>query len=462
MASSSISKSVIWQLIGKFSVQGLAFFTAPIFTRLLSPTDYGYTSIYASWSALLCLFIGVQSHGSINNARVKYNESEINGYLSSIMSVSILVFVFFFLLSFLLEKPLSNFLGFRRDIYILLFITSFFSFVISFYTAKLDSYKEVEKSCFLSLGFSITTIIISLLFVYNCKTEKYIAKLYAQAIPCIVFGLFILGSIYIKGRKVWNSEYIKFCLIFSLPMVIHTLGHLIFSQSDRIMLQKMQDEAVVGIYGITYTLCNILNILVDSINVSWVPFYYDFKRKNDEKTILLHSKRYIKLISLVFIGFHLLSYDVFKLLAPEVYWEGMTIIPLFVISFFFTFLYLFPVNYEFYNCKTKIIPVITFSVAIVNIIINYMLIPKYGFIGAAIGTTIAHVFLFIFHQLVAKLLIKKDYEYKMSNFLLWIFIVVLATILIPLIKNLLAIRWIIAVFIGSYLFYDILKNRSIF
>lgn len=48
MASKSISKSIVWQLIGKFALQGISFFTAPIFTRLLTPDDYGYTALYHS------------------------------------------------------------------------------------------------------------------------------------------------------------------------------------------------------------------------------------------------------------------------------------------------------------------------------------------------------------------------------------------------------------------------------
>ena len=95
MASESVSKSVVWQLAGKFALQGIAFFTAPIFTRLLSPEDYGYTALYASWVSIVSLFIGLMTYGSIVNARIKYEKSQINGYLSSIMSLSVISFLVF-------------------------------------------------------------------------------------------------------------------------------------------------------------------------------------------------------------------------------------------------------------------------------------------------------------------------------------------------------------------------------
>ena len=71
MGSKSISKSVVWQLSGKFALQGIAFFTTPIFTRLLTPADYGYTALYASWLSILSLIIGLQVEGSIGNARLE-------------------------------------------------------------------------------------------------------------------------------------------------------------------------------------------------------------------------------------------------------------------------------------------------------------------------------------------------------------------------------------------------------
>ena len=91
MASKTISKSVVWQLAGKFLLQGIAFLTVPIFTRILTTADYGYTALYSSWSTILSLVIGMQTAGSIGNARIK-EEININEYLSSIMSISILSF----------------------------------------------------------------------------------------------------------------------------------------------------------------------------------------------------------------------------------------------------------------------------------------------------------------------------------------------------------------------------------
>ena len=175
MERKSITKSVVWQLLGKFLLQGIAFFTTPIFTRILTPSDYGYTALYLSWVSIFGLLVGFQVQGSIGNARLKYNDEEIQKYLSSIMTISVLSFLFFFIISFVFSNKLSGLLGLRKDLVILVFVQSFFTFVINFEIARLDQYKEVEKSMILSLTQTIFIIVLSLIFVLKFK-NKAIAK----------------------------------------------------------------------------------------------------------------------------------------------------------------------------------------------------------------------------------------------------------------------------------------------
>jgi len=84
-------------------------------------------------------------------------------------------------------------------------------------------------------------------------------------------------------------------------------------------------------------------------------------------------------------------------MAPAPYWEGLKIIPIFVASFYFSYLYLFPVGYEVYYEKTKLMPIATILVATINIILDLILIPRYAAIGAVFATLIAQILLFVFH-----------------------------------------------------------------
>lgn len=463
MASKSISKSVIWQLAGKFALQGIAFFTTPIFTRLLSKADYGYTTLYMSWASILGLILGLQTSGSFQNALLKFNKDEQEKYYSSIMSISLISFVLCLICAVLFNDFLAKLLEIRNDLVILVVCQSFASYVITFHVDKFNSLKQVEKSTLISIVQSISCIALSLLFVLYAKDNKAIAKIYGNAIPLLIMGIVIFIIIYKNGKCFWNWSYNKFCLKLTLPLILHGIGHMVFTQSDRIMLQRMMGEDILAIYSVTASLCSVLSIICMALNSAWVPFYYDMKKENKETEIVKHTKRYLLFFTIISSGFILLSYDVFKIMAPETYNDGLKIIPLFVASHFFNFLYLFPVNYEFYHEKTKIIPIGTLCAALLNIVINYLLIPKWGLLGAAIGTFSAHVLLFLFHQFISSFILSYKFEYK--NFFIYIpyiLVIISSCVLLYIFDVNFIVRWICALILGIYLLRNIIKNRSFF
>ena len=90
------------------------------------------------------------------------------------------------------------------------------------------------------------------------------------------------------------------------------------------------------------------------------------------------------------------------------YGASKIFIPMIVLSYFFVFLYTFPVNIQFYYANTKFIPIGTVFAAGVNFIANWLLIPRMGVMGAAVATVISYLALLILHHIVAK----KLYDYK--------------------------------------------------
>jgi O-antigen/teichoic acid export membrane protein len=457
----SISYILIWQTIGKFLLQGIGFFTVPIFTRLLTTSDYGFISVYNSWISLCSLFIGFQTYSSIANAKIKFDDDKINGYLSSIMTISILSFIVVFLFVLLTNRLLASWLGLRPDLIILIVIQSFASFCVSFCINKFVQYKQVEYNIILSLLISISSVFLSLFFIYQSGGNKYIVKIYANSIPTILSGIVIIIFIYRKGKVLYNKEYWRYCLGLTLPLIFHEAGSVVLSQSDRIMLQKMVGESTAGIYSLVYNLALVISLIWISFNTTWIPFYYEYKKNNQKDTIRLRAKNYMVTFSIIVMGFILLAPEVFKIMTPEPYWTGIPLIPLVVLAYYFNFLYSFPINFEFYNEKTKLISIGTICAALINIACNFFLIPRYHGLGAAITTLIAFAFLFIFHEINARLILK-NYDYQIKMYFTGLIPVIFTVILFYLLKDMWYVRWIIGFFLGLYLLSRIIKNKAIF
>ena len=95
-------------------------------------------------------------------------------------------------------------------------------------------------------------------------------------------------------------------------------------------------------------------------------------------------------------------------MAEKSYHEAFIIIPIVVIGYFFFFLYSLYVGYAFYYKKTLLISIITIVSGLLNIGLNYLLIPKYGYMIAAYTTLITYIVLFLLHYINVKYNIKVD------------------------------------------------------
>lgn len=457
----SISRVVIFNVFGSFVLQGISFFTAPIFTRLLSPADYGITAVYTAWLGIFMLFVGLQTFGSIANARITYEKNILDAYLSAIITLSFLSFCVVLSICVLWADQLSNILDIQRNLVILLPIHSFCAFVVNFYTTKWMQFKDVEKNVIFSVSIAIVSVCISLVFIYFLQEEKYRGKIYGAALPQVLAACIFLGLLYKQGRCLYNKDYWRYCLQLTVPLILHGAGSLILSQSDRIMLKKFIGEESVGIYSVGYSLALIISSIWGALNTSWVPFYYEYKKDNNRELILEKAGRYMTLFSILTMGFLLLAPEVYKIMAPPAYWKGIRLIPLIAVAYYFNFLYAFPGNHEFFYQKTIYISLGTLAAACMNVVLNSLLIPLYGDIGAAAATVVAFVFLFLFHDIIARHVVK-NLEYHFKFYLRGLVPVVSVAIFYYFTLSFWYIRWAIAVCLGVFLLLRIIKQKALF
>tara|TARA_B110000908_G_C10207715_1_gene428546 strand:- start:1117 stop:1575 length:459 start_codon:yes stop_codon:yes gene_type:complete len=139
-------------------------------------------------------------------------------------------------------------------------------------------------------------------------------------------------------------------------------------------------------------------------------------------------------------------------MAPKEYWGGVNIIPVVIVASFFMFLYSISVNLEYYYKSTKMIAINTISVAILNIILNMIFIPKYGAIAAAFTTLVSYIISFAVHYGVARKLDDRLFPFK-----LYVIPIILMGTSVLIFYNLtenIFMRWIFA---GGILVFCILQ-----
>ena len=461
-SQNNISFRAVIFMLCQIITQGIGIVLAPILTRLLTPADYGIMSVYYTGVSIVSAVVGLQINGSLNNANVEFDAPARSKYNSSVLFLSFLSFLVMFSLALILRRPLSTILNFSEVLIVLLVPYAFSVYCVNFASSYLRIQKKALKYAGLTIGLTLVTSILSLSFIANMTTDRYMGRIWGSAIPNLLFGIGILALFIIKGKTFYDRTYWRFCIHLSIPLIFHALAGLLLAQSDRIMLSKMSGESIAGIYSFCYTMAIPIEAIWFSLNNSWVPQYYEYLKLEDFSSLKKRAKGYNFTFTMIATGFVLVCPETIKILAPQSYWSGTSVIPMVVLAYYFTFLYSFPANHEFYHKKTTYISLSSILAAITNLMLNFVLIPQFDMLGAAIATLASYIALFLFHEIIARFVVKEYNYLGILFYLKGLILMISATVLTYIFIDLWVIRWSIGTIIGLILILRIVKKRSIF
>ncbi len=405
MSVSKLVKSSFIYTLGAVLIQGLSFITMPIYTRIISQEVFGQYSLYTSWMALIGLFIGIQTVGSLSIARVKYAD-EYDRYAAHALSLSTLSFVTVFSLAFVCRTYLAAYLGFPESVFLLLVVQSFIGYVGGFLGQYFIQLQRAKENLILSATTAVTSVILSL-YLLQVMQDDFLARIFGAFIPAIGMAVVAVVYIYNKGRIFVKREYLWFTLSVSIPLIFHHLGHQLLGQVDRLMIGKMLSLKDVALYSFGYNLGMLIQLILGNINTAWVPWYFEVKRKGS-LNLYRYVFNYLALSLFLTLGYLTIFPELALLMGGEKYAESLNFIALIILSYFVGFLYTFPLNTQFYHGSTKFVPIGTLLSGMLNWGINLYFIPHHGIQGAAIATIVSYISLFFFHYIIAKILYKYD------------------------------------------------------
>lgn len=441
MNNVNYKKASVYYLVGNLFNKGMAFLTVPIFSRILSTSDYGIVNTYNSWISILAMIVGFALHMGIRNAFIDY-KNEINDFMSVtttfVLECGIVLTLFIGLGAFLIDIDIS------LTLIVLCLLQGLSSALVQNYSMYLMmQYKYKARTVFMVLPNLISVILSIIAILFVVKTDLYMGRIIPTAIVNIFFGILIVIFVYKKSHVMYKNQYLKYGLAISAPLVLHGIALNILSQSDRTMITWLADASQTGIYSLIYNFSMLATVVTTSLEGVWTPWfmakYKDHKIQEINKMFI----DYLHLITYIMVGLMLVGSEVVKILADKSYWEGMQIIPPVILANYIIFLYTFYVNVEHYHKKTMYISVNTLIAAVTNIVLNMLFIPKYGYVAAAYTTLISYFVAFVLHSGYAKKLEKSLYPIKL--FVPSLVHIIVAVVVFYVLQGNMFLRWFIAI-----------------
>ncbi len=442
-------------------VNGVSFISSIIFARILSTSDYGVFSLFLSWVNIFSLFLGGQTYGTLNNAKIEFDEKEYPNYCYNAFLISTIGAFLCGILSVILNRGLACILEIPEKCVIWVVLCSYGTYMVSFLSRYLIIEKKVIHNLIFSLMITVLSVVFSIVLVIYSGCEGYYGRILGYSIIYLLAGIGVAIFFCRTKNKTVNKSFWTFCLKMSFPLVLHGLSGVLLAQGDRIMLMEYLGKSSVGVYSFCYMLAMPVSVIANAINTTWTPEYFRLKSENENADIMRHYNKQIFLMLGIACGYMLIAPEVLKLVSTQEYWEGVAVIPLVIIAYFFNFLYFIPVNHEFYYKDTRYIAVSTLLAAIVNILLNAVLIRRYEMYGAALATIIAYIFLFLIHDMVARKVIG-NYKVSWRLYIKGIVPLSACSFLYFYMQDNIIIRWAMAGLIGIILIFNVIKKKELF
>lgn len=457
MKNNKIVKAGIWYTICNFFVKGLTFLTMPIFTRLMSSSDIGMFSNISSWFNILAIITSFELYSSISIARFDFKD-ELNEYISSSLILGTILTIFFYIIVIIFKNFFLNLFNMNFEMLNLIFIYLLVYPAVQMFQLKNQIKYNYKPTIIVTLLSAFFSTILSLLFVLFFD-NKLMGRVYGYFIPLIIISFIVYIYMLTKSKKI-SKKYWNYALKISFPLIWHLLAGYLLSSSDKIMITNFISADANALYSVPYTLSMAVSLLWTSMNNAWSPWAYSKMDEKNYEILYTKSKSYTIFFLIIVYIFILVTPELLLVVGGKYYAQAKYVMPPVMIGYIFQFVYSLYVNIEFYHKKQKNIAIGTIIACLINIILNLIFIPKFGYIAAAYTTLIGYIVLYLLHYFfVIRLKCDKWYDNKFFVKILSLSMIVL--IISNFIYHYCIIRYIIIILLIAVVLVYFYKNKSI-
>jgi len=418
MSIKTLGRQSLIYIAGHIATRGVTFLLLPFYTNVFSLEDYGIISLVYTFLGFMNVILHYGLDASMLKHYVPANSEDRKIILSNVYFSLILTTTLFLILLVV----------FRNNISVLLFGSTlpsitpmvagilFFDVLWSIHVLLLRAEGRPIYYSIISFLNVISIVIFNMLFVFQLEFGIYgvlLGNLLTSG------GIFLITFPIILKRSSLNSLSLywwKKMMKFGLPFLPAGIFSMVLELSDRYILRYLTDIETVGLYNAGYKLGLLILLVVMGFNMAWQPYFLK-KEKADKKNISDITTIVFSVLGFLWILLFLWSDNIVRIrfgnftFFGEQYWAATDIFPIIGLAYVFHACYLIQLPGIYHLEKTGWISWVRGIGAIVNIILNFLFIPKYGIMGAASGTCFSFMLMAVILYFINKRIFPISYNW---------------------------------------------------
>ena len=391
-------------------VRGSSFILLPIYLKLMSQDEFG---LYGYLFSIISIFSLVLNFGLYLSQAKLYHDYKGEERKSLLFSVNVLLICFLFMIivpiytfhldkyiiAFLFSHPI-NYEGYRPLLFLAIFVSVYVFMVQNFFMTS-ESIKKYQLYNLARLVI-VNAIVIFALTAKNNDSVMIRLKFgyFTEFVVLLVFSWFYFRQMNTR----FEMKYAKKALKIGFPAMLTSLLGMIYSFSDRFILEKYGSFADLALYNLGVTVAGIIMMIFSSFQTVYLPIF--FKEKDIEKSLTKTKNIAIRMAAIfIIIGIGImlafkgaLAFNIIQ----QKYAVVIFILPILILTQTFQAITHLFNNYITYFEIVYIGTIVVFFLSILNVSLNLIFIPRFNIYGASFSAFIINVCSAVFYYYFIK------------------------------------------------------------
>lgn len=372
----------------------ISILVLPVYTRLLTPSEFGITLLFIIFGKIVVGFVNFSLHGASYRYYFDNGNDEQFRMLNS-TNFFFLILVFFitsvviYYTAFLFSSSIYQ--GqLTRKLIVLSLVSAFIDYLSLYMTTLLTAQLKAAQFAVVMVSNMVLNSTFSLFFIIK-DSLTFLGRVYGILLSQAI--IFLVLIILCRNTFILKLSYasLKKSLRLTSPYIPQMFLGLSQNYLDKSVLSASKGTASLGFYSVGVNFATVLKMIMDAVEKTWTPFFMKNAVENSSESINAIVERFYSMaVTYMFLGLGVIyfSEEAIKLLTTKEFYPAILITPVYV------YFYMFAIVGYLTNCQLSIAEKLKYVLpgafvgAVVNIILNFILIPQYGAIGAAVTAAV--------------------------------------------------------------------------
>jgi len=376
---------------------GISFFLIPLYTRILTPSDYGALDMITVFGSLIALTVALEVSQGV--ARFYLDEKTDEGkkaLASTALWFTLVAFTVFLVAALAFAPELSLLVIGAPGLDDVFRFGVIFIWVNGiFYLLKNQLRYELRSKAYstISIVHSLTTAGASVLlaYVFQFGIYGFLAGMIIGTTAGTLLGFYHLRSTF---QLRFDLAKLRAMLAFSIPLVPSSIAVFVSMYIDRLMINYYLSLEEVGLYGVGYRLASVSTLVLVGFQMALTPLVYKhYQEPGTPRQLATIFRTFLAIVIVIFLILSLFADVALRILTTPAYYAASQVVVFLVPAILLSQMYIFAPGIGIAK-KTHLFVWINAGGAILNTFFNWMLIPRIGYVGAAIATLIGYMCVF--------------------------------------------------------------------